>query len=237
MHKFKLISSDSPTSEEEELRSRIELEVDQQLAISRNALVQKKLLIEKAKLERVRKGLKSNKVTSKELQFILENWLDNDRKVLSKSVRLLYNTSTDREFKEVDWVKSILHSLFFSKNLVEAFNNSNHPKILMLKNSEKFNIKTLTNKITLSKRIINMSNELGYEEEILKLHDMLEEKDKLIEALLIDSSWQDKATKLFGEGKKIKEVAVLLDKSESTIKKFSASLNKKLKLEKIVDNN
>jgi len=172
--------------------------------------------------KRKNKGLKINRITTGELKMVLQHWLENGRKPLTRSFEYVYN-NTDKLYKETDWVDAILRSKSYGKELTSAFNGIDTPESITLKTSELFDITLLKSMITLSKRICKMGVDLKYE-------DRLVAKDLEItklKGLLKTSTWQEKAIALLLDGNTQKVVAELTGKSVVTIARLVAK-NKEL---------
>lgn len=228
-----IVTSDTPskgTTLSEETREDLKAKAKADAFLFEENLYNRLVLIEKAKQNRLDKGLKANKITTDEVLWVLEDWLDNGRGVLTRSMRLLYENSTNLKNKEVDWVKGILRSKYFYEEFSAAITKSTHPKLTMLKDSTRFDIKNISPRLEFSRRVKMLGNDLDAEELIMDLQQQLEEKSAevamLKEQVEESSDWKTKATKLLSEGYKIKEVASMVGKSESTMKKFSAKLVK-----------
>jgi hypothetical protein len=185
------------------------------------------LRLEEAKVKREARGLKPNKVTSEDLLAVFNHWLDGNMKVLSKSFSYVYDQSS-KENKEVDWVEKVIVSRFYGKALLKAFDECNHPKILLLKNSKRFNKDLLTSHQTLSRRLKLMAQDIDYELIIIEKESKIEELELKLEEALETTSWEYKVEKLLSEGVTQVDIAKRVGKGLATIQRFV----KKLKLER-----
>lgn len=177
--------------------------------------------------KRLDKGLKLNRITSHEIQLLLEDWLEQGRSNLKKSALKVYEQS-DKVHKEVDWVDAILASTHYAKELLTAFDKSINGCVIILKSSKLFSTDTLSEKATLSKRIRKMDLILKYENELIEKEKENEELRRQLAVANSVKSWEDRATILLEQGLTQKEVADQVGKGINTI----GRLVKRLKEEK-----
>lgn len=172
-----------------------------------------------ARDKREAKGLKFNKITSKEIEMVLHHWLSNGRSNLKRSFQHVYDT-TDKTNKEVDWVTGILNSKSFGRELTNAFNTIKHDSIDLVKNSKTFNISRFYNKESLSRRIRQLGIELVYEELLIEKEEKIKELEEALTLALKAKTWEDQALLLLEQGKSQKQVAEELGKGIATISRL-----------------
>lgn len=206
-------------------RLEIEASIEKEINVIRAKMLKDKLRIEAAKTARSEKGLKTNKITTRELKLVLEHFFSSKSRILTRSFNHIYENST-KGGKEFDWCKRIPSSLYYGKELTAAFISSNHSKVKILKAGGRFDIKSLLKKTTLSKRIKQMATDLEYEEVIINKDMEIEKLRKDLEESRKNDSWETKAGRLLDSGLKQQQVADQVGKGISTIKRLVAKRKK-----------
>lgn len=184
--------------------------------------------IEEAIQSRLDKGLKTNKITNKEMEKILVHWIANGMKMVSKSVKYVYD-NTDKVDKEVDWVKSITRTKYHTTQLLSAIFESNHPKLKLLQNNSRVGLRKteLRQTLELTKRIRSVKEYIGYEDELIEKEEKIEELQKKLDESLKYASWEYKAEVLLSSGMKQQAVADEVGKGIATIKRLAKKLKEK----------
>lgn len=191
--------------------------------LSWQAKVTHKYRIEKAKADRLEKGLKPNRITSYELRLVIEDWLINGRGVIQKSFNKVYS-STGKLNKEVDWCDRIPKSKYFSRELESALFSSKHKDVILFVNSKLFESYSCSANKALTTRIHDMDIVLAFEEEMMRKEDELTKALAKIEQLEGNKTWEQVATELLEAKVKQQEVANTVGKSIATIRRLAKKL-------------
>lgn len=178
--------------------------------------------------DRELRGLKRNRITRYELREVLQHWLKNDRRLLVKSFRHVFETTGHENKEPTDWVKRIQESLGYGKELVKAFNDLKHvPEITLLIDSGVFNTRELEEPKKLSTRINNMDALIT----MVMANKELALDNKRLQAKLDAAEqtrpWKEVALELLDTGMTQRAVANSLDKSIITISRLVAANKKK----------
>jgi hypothetical protein len=174
--------------------------------------------IEIGRSKRETKGLKPNKISSDEFRMVIEAWLDDGHKNVSAAFREVFNKIPDKTLnKDHDWPTAMPSSRGFGFQFKQAILSSKHPKVILIKNSRFFDMGSVTNYNTISKRMKEMTKVIEGEEDLLRLEQENYILKTRLERLL---GWEIQAEEMLLAGKKQVEICTRFDKSASTVKRL-----------------